>query len=457
MKKLCLLLALMLALLPASSLAATLTDTILLPREVADSYEMLYSGQLFVRDYDIGYWLVNDQGEAVSPVYADIDNTTGQLMVTFSTTNTLNSIGLLDAITGEEFIPAKYGDVEILSEHWIAGVMLTPTTNPNAPYWGLGGGNYDYVQIDLYYDGELVTTIPKEECCSVHAYGDYVRGTTDANIWWIGVNGDKQVYERYSNYSYEFNNNRYENIVTHNGSGQQAFIASCTLTAEQIDSPFIEMAEGIVDLQGNVIVAADTLPEDCTLYSCSDDWLNLRCDDYETDTTTRAVMDCAGNLVIPFDTIELPSLNSSSTWFANGFLPALTADHHLRIYNTAGEITQDVLLPESIEDSSDIRGFSSTNTHFMYIEGETPMVISMTAGLLDVSAYDEVYYSYSNTSKLLLVKQNELWGCIDDSGELVVPCMFKYQPSINHDGTRVFGIVDDEELGYLSTLCIVEY
>lgn len=450
MKRFHALLALLLALLlPASALAATLTETITLPD---GNYQMLYGGVL-VRDEGSEYWLVDPTGAAISPRYIDVDNASGSHLSTFTVSAEMNTTGLLDNSTGEVIIPASYGAVEILSEDWIAGVVLTPSDASDAPYWGLFGGKFDYVQTDLYYRGELLATIPAEECGSMAAYGDFVRFTTDTNVWWMSAAGEKVVYERNLDYTSEYNQDFWEDTITHNGTGQLAFTASCTLTADQVLQPLTLSGKDVIDLQGNVVIPADAFPSGASVSAMAGGWIKLGSYNSDTSVSSYGVMDSTGKVVVPVTECQFPNLNENSIWFSTGYLPCLTADGQLIIYNTAGEITASATLPAGTTINQ-IQGFYDCSP-LLVIKGDAPIVISATAGQLDVSAYEDVHFSSYNGYQLLPVKQNGLWGCIDMNGELVVPCMYKYQPSVSSDGTRVLGVTYNAATGYSDVLCII--
>ena len=79
-------------------------------------------------------------------------------------------------------------------------------------------------------------------------------------------------------------------------------------------------------------------------------------------------------------------------------------------------------------------------------------MLSATAGVLDVSANEEVRQDWDGGYGLLCVQQNGKWGCIDMTGALVVPCEFEYAPDTSRDNTRLLGVYRNEELGYIHRL-----
>lgn len=159
--------------------------------------------------------------------------------------------------------------------------------------------------------------------------------------------------------------------------------------------------------------------------------------------------------MLPFELAELPTLSIDPPWFSKGVLPAITVDGKMNIYDPTGALLSSTQLPEGIQNTR-IKGFYNCSP-FMVINESELIVISATAGQLDVSAYEEVYYSSINGHLLLPVKQNGLWGCIDLNGDLVVPCVFRYEPTISADSTRVLGRIPNANGADSYALYIIGY
>lgn len=452
MKKLLPLLALVLAvMLPVSALASTVTQVYTLP--VDGDFAMLDGGMLTNADYRTStVWLVDETGAPISEAFADITRVDGHLAL-FSVSEEFNTTGLMDSATGRQIVPPTYGTVEILSDNWYAGVTFAISEDDDYDYFDFRGNHFDCVQVDLFYKEQPVATLTAAECGRINAYGDYVVSYTGENVIWVNKAGEKSFPGADRDFSYEFDTDFHTGVITHNPTAQQAFVADCTLTADEVRIPVQDTKDGIIDLQGNVIIAQETLPEGAYLSTYADGWMLLACHDKETNAWRYTAANRDASVMLPFELAELPTLSLDHPWFIEGVLPAITADGKMNVYDATGALLSSTQLPEGVQ-SNQIKGFYYCST-FMVIDGDAPFVISATAGQLDVSAYEDVYYSSYNGHKLLPVKQNGLWGCIDLSGELVIPCVFRYEPAISTDSTRVLGRVINEEGYTVYTLYVI--
>lgn len=165
--------------------------------------------------------------------------------------------GLLDS-QGKLILPMEYGDFELLSDRWIAGVRLTESTDSeeNPDYRSMfGGKSYMIDTVDLYYAGEKKGTVSRKEWKNAKAFGDYL-AIQDRDGKETFYNKDFAVSGAESKYAYEYNDDYSTKTVTHLGSGQAAFTAGCTLTAEEVQqSVWVNGDKELLDLQGNVIAS----------------------------------------------------------------------------------------------------------------------------------------------------------------------------------------------------------
>lgn len=452
MKKMHSLLALLLAvLLPVSAMASTVTQVISLPPD--GTYDMLTGGVLTGTDYP-ETWIVDDTGAPISDRYPDVSAAELNL-ATFSVSEDFNATGLMDTATGRHIVPPTYGTVEILSQDWYAGMVFSVTEGDDYDYFDFRGNHFVCVQVDLFYGEQLVASLTAEECGYINAYGDYVVSYTGDNVIWVNKSGEKFYPGSDRDFSYEFDDDFRTGIVTHNPTGQQAFVPGCTLTPDEVSIPVMDADAGVIGLQGNVIIAADALPDGTFLSGYVDGWMKLSHYDDATQTWSYSAASLDGSVMLPFELAELPYMSIENPWFAEGVLPAITADGMMNVYDSTGALLSSSPLPEGVQ-STRIKGFSDCSPFMVINEGEL-IVISATAGLLDVSAYEEVYYTSYNGHLLLPVKQNGLWGCIDLNGDLVVPCVFRYEPRISADSTRVLGRIPSEEGGDVYTLYIIAH
>lgn len=438
MKKLTMLLALLAALvLPATALAATVTD-------LTFDVDCLLGGGLIVAEDYPEYWLVDDTGAPLSARYADVEEESDWNLATVMLPgDEINATGLIDTSTGAQVLPTSYGAVEMLSDRWIVGVVLVLSENPDAPYYDWSGNHYDILSADVYYNGTLLTTLTAEECGDFEAYGDFVSIITDVNILWLSAAGEKRVCELSSDYRNEFEEDYWTETIVHNGSGQQAFVPSCTLTPDQVTTPYAMRDAGVVDLQGNVVIPADAIPENAIIDGIHGGYVSIYVYDHEANRANYGLMKLDGTVLIPFMAARLPDEN----WFTYGVLPVLTLDGQLCFYDESGAVITSMPMPEGA-DVYDVDGLNEGWPMLLVDASGAYSVLSATAGVVDVSAYEEVQQDWDGGCGLLCVKQNGKWGCIDMSGSLVVPCELEYAPDTSRDNTRVLGLYQPEEQGY---------
>lgn len=442
MKKWTMLLALLVALVvPFNALAATVTDLMF-------EVDCLLGGGLIVAEDYPEYWLADDTGAALSPRYVDVseesDRTLAEVMVQGEG---INVTGLIDTCTGAEVLPACYGTVELLNDRWIVGVVLVLSEDPDAPYYDWSGNHYDLQSADVYYGGVLLVTLPAEECGDFYADGDFLRVEREDCVIWLNAAGEKRVYEYDYDYTYEYSEDIWEETFIHNGSGQQAFVPACTLTADQVEEPYTMSDAGVIDLQGNVVIPVDAIPEDAYIDEIHGGYVSLYVYDHEANKPNYGLMRMDGTLLIPFTVERLPDEN----WFTYGVMPVLTLDGQLCFYDETGALVASMPMPEGA-DVYDVDGLDEGWPMLLVDADGAYSVLSATAGVLDVSAYEEVKQDWDGGYGLLCVRQNGKWGCIDMTGALVVPCELEYAPDTSRDNTRVLGVYRHEELGYIHRL-----
>ncbi|MBE5803205.1 MAG: hypothetical protein E7316_01665 [Clostridiales bacterium] len=457
MKKiLTIILALALAcVIPLTALGATVVSTAELPADLQFS-NLLNSGKIVAygrgEDNYLQYWLTNISGEELTPHYYDIDTDSTPGLSTFVDGLTHNDAGVMNSSTGEIIVPAEYGDIDIVSDKWFVGVHLVLSDDPEAPYRNLfSDDRFDILDFDVYYGSQKVATLAKEEFGYFTAYGNYLMLRNENNYIWLDAAGEKLTYERSGSYGSEYSEDYKTKTVTHNGSGQVAFVPGCTLTSADVDRAFWMAEAGIVDLQGNVILAQDAFPhEDLRLYDSFGDYLGISVYDDELSDTLYGVMDKTGKILVPCELTDVPYLSPENPWFENGILYALSTDNHLNFYDTTGALINAIDLTPYGEDPD-----YETNGEITLIEyGEDQIALISTAkGVIDVSAYEELEFYDCG---LVAVKQNDLWGVMDQNGDVIIPCIHKGYPSITKDGTAAEGYYYNEDSDRVSLIYTIE-
>ena len=184
----------------------------------------------------------------------------------------LNNSGLLDG-NGSIVMPTVYGEIEVISDRWQAGIVLKSATADNYDYKGPAGSFYLIDRVDLFFRGTPAGSLDRLHWKDAYACGDYlqVRNRDESYTWY-----DKELHQSpVDGYAYlEYDNNYLTGDIVHMGSGQKAFCAECTLREDEVDRCRDFREGNIVDLQGNVLCH---LPDcDPVTYLTKGNWIGVR-------------------------------------------------------------------------------------------------------------------------------------------------------------------------------------
>lgn len=250
MKKL---LSLLLVLLLCAGTAACAETTVQAKEIEADNLEMNLKANTFIlSDRSTGMKRVTDAD--LNPLSEDYAYISAEDAYYEAANEDLHT-GLLDS-QGKLMLPLEYGEIQLISDRWIAGIRLVESqdSEENPDYRSFfGGKSYMIDTVDLYYAGEKKGTVARKDWKSVKAYGDYLCITNrDGNP--VFYNKEFAVSGAEADYSQEYNNDYSTKTITHLGSGQIAFTEGCTLTADEVmQSVWINNDKQLLDLQGNII------------------------------------------------------------------------------------------------------------------------------------------------------------------------------------------------------------
>ena len=246
--------ALALALVLCVCMTAACAETTV-QEKVIEAYNLelnTKADMLILTDRETGLKYVTDtEGNKVSDGYGYVSSNEGF----FTVANEDLKMGLADK-TGKLILPLEYGEIDPISDKWVAGIRLVESSDSeeNPDYRALFGGKaYMVDTVDLYYLGEKKGTVTRAEWKNAKAYGDYLtiqnrEGTQDF------YNKDFVKSPVGAKYAYEYDNDSSTNTITHLGSGQAAFTEGCTLTPEEVQqSVWVNRNDQLIDLQGNVI------------------------------------------------------------------------------------------------------------------------------------------------------------------------------------------------------------
>ena len=244
MKKfLLLVLALCLCCSIATAELVTVTEQSLTLNEAANT--------LYARSSNWKYTVVDLNLNPLSEEYEDIYE---QSEGTYRVSAANGKRGLLDG-QGQVLIAPEYDDVNVISDRWAVGITLKLSTAENYDYKSWGSDNTKFYLIDtvdLYYRSNKVHTFTRMEYEYANGFGDYIsiqdreRKNTAYNKEFV----ESPIKPEYYN---EYTENWNTGKVTHNGSGQEAFTAGCTLTPDEVRQYLWIKDNILTDLQGNVI------------------------------------------------------------------------------------------------------------------------------------------------------------------------------------------------------------
>lgn len=209
------------------------------------------------------------------------------------------SRGLLDG-QGKVLIAPQYDDVNVISDKWATGIRLVEATAENYDYksWGNETKFYLIDTVDLYYLGTKLHTFTRMEFDNAYAFGDYIviqdrekKCTAYSKDFVLSSYVPESAY---SEYDENWNTGR----VTHIGSGQEAFVAGCALTPEEVQKSVWIKKNSLVDLQGNVL--ADLTEYYTKSIDSSTNLIKVQ-DNYKK----RGILDSTGKVLIPCKYDEL--------------------------------------------------------------------------------------------------------------------------------------------------------
>lgn len=332
----------------------------------------------------------------------------------------LNVFGLIDA-QGNQIMPMQYGDINILSDRWQLGVRLVEATADNYDYKG-NGAFYMVEAYDVYHCGKLVGVLGRLDYYQSSVRGDYlyVRDHNGAYHYYnsaLKESGYQADYPGYSEYD-ELRSGKY-----HQGSGQQAFVPGCTLTADAVEEAYSVVNGAIVDLQGNE-VGRVSLPQEATIYGFIGDYTRVKSDG------KYGLMHYTGRMAIP---CEYDDIAYSDSFFQGGY-QLVEKNGKLGYVNENGEVTCDFKYAEGSWDNA----YKSPLNSVTDMEGNV-IVLSGAVGELP-DRYAEVY-TQDGCPMFAAQDLSGNFGVVDIYGKTVIPfdknCDDTYDFTIANDGSVV--------------------
>ena len=275
----------------------------------------------------------------------------------------INPNGLIDA-DGNVVIPPAYIDVKVLSDRWAVAFKAVSTDGEEYDYYNLfGSSRYLIDTVDIYFSGQLVGTLSRDDYAFAFAYGDYLcLQNRNGAYTFYNKAMEKSPYKADFSSEYDHTYVGDELVYFHQGSGEQAFCEGCSLKEEEVDQYYRIDDDKVYDLQGRAVYQA---PEGFRIDSfCSPRHINVQQDDKYGIVDLRI-----GDVVIPVEYEDVE-------YYANEGYAAVKKDSMFGYVRNGGDVTCGFEYPYDEVDK-----YYGTLSQWQDPEGGI-VVLSSTAGVL---------------------------------------------------------------------------
>ena len=335
--------------------------------------------------------------------------------------------GLVDGY-GNVLVPAQYADVNIISNRWQAGILLTPCAADDKDYTFTNYRTdeksfYRIDTADIYFDGVKVGSLNRSEygggnCTAYNAYlavtnMERVRTYYNSKMEKSPVTGDTS-----GEYTQTYNKGK--TTYVHNGTGQQAFVPSCTLTADEVLSPYCFEDGVLYDLQGNQVFKG--AHDYSTVRRFFNGYATVYFDSH------YGIIDLQGNEVLPpeYDSISSYEDNLMYKGFAG-----VVKDGKFGFVDAQGNVTSPFVY------SSDIVSHRGSFATIKNLDG-TIIVLTAGAGELQEHFAEVSIYGSSHGNAAFVGENADGKTCvIDIYGKTLVPYTDCRSMNVSNDGTTV--------------------
>ena len=387
------------------------------------------------------YCLMDAHGAPLTDaIFADMESSydCACFIVRVEGADATRSLGVIDD-TGRYLVPAQYAEVKVYSDRWQAGFVVAEADAPDQRAYILYDREtgtkryYKLDHVDFYLRGQLAGSLSAEEfgMGQVDALGDYfsVKVTPNECHYYGPTLEMSPVVTSYSDeYDYEsdYSGGTSHYIYTHAGTGQRAFEPGCTLTPDEVEMPFARQNEGVVDLQGNLVLPMEP-----------DTWFYLspRGNGYSVLSTDdgEGLLDPQGRLVVPVGYDSVGTYEDNPLKF--GYISA-EQNGMVGFLDASGNVAVDFIYPKMRVDVES--NFATLNN----IDG-TVTIISGAAGEFDDS-YDYCYTGWQG-SAVVEVRKDDQYAVLDQYGRTVIDFMPAKSIYFNVEGTMFLAVVDTNE------------
>ena len=383
----------------AAALSLTASAEISLEKayEVAGTGRFVNGSNLLIMEGNSGYYLTSMDGQVKSEeIYRRTTENEYGMIIVNQNNEELNNTGALNQ-NGQEMIPTKYGDINVLNDEWALGITLKEATADQYDYENLWGDEAYYLidTVDVYHvaDGAAtcLATLPRENIMDVKAYGSYINIQDRAT-------GTVDTYDA-----------SFQKVASDVGDIYAEPEANVKLVVYREDGKY-----GVKDAQGNIV----TEPS----FSMIGDFRYGYAEVYSDDKS--GLIDGQGNVVVEpvYDDVEslfyLPYVNEYGAGYgynANGYF-AVVQDGKFGYIDSQGNTTME---PKYSESAVEVNGVTAIltdlegNERLLAADG-TETVVEGYERIVPLQNGSGFYYRTEDA------EYNE--GMIDWHGNEIIPC-----------------------------------
>ena len=329
-------------------------------------------------------------------IYASLKGDTGYVVATsLQGSDLMNADGLLD-VDGNVLIPCEYGDIDVLSTEWAAGVKLVEATSENYDYsaW-FSDSKYLVDTVDIYHlpEGAKLATFTRSEYKDARAVNHCVNVENRAT-------GEITTYD-----------------AAFNALGTVKYTSSDDFAPADYETYYENRHYGIRDVEGNVVLE----PTYASIYSAYQGMRRVKAD----DDTSGLITDQGAVIVAPayddiISTYKLPSVAGETSGYVAAGYVAVKMDGKLGYVDVNGNLTCE---PKYIADNMDVRGASAT-----VADPLTGNIIMVAADGVEttVEGYDRIYpLDYGSGVYYEATDSNYNYGMIDWHGNVIFPTEYR--------------------------------
>ncbi len=375
------------------------------------------------------YVLIDTQGNVLSQEYGYINSNYSDvhgLYIVESDTG-VHDEGCIDS-SGNVVIPLEYADISVVSDRWMYGIKLVPSTEEDQDYtytiYGRTENTKEYYRIDtvdFFFDREKVGTLNRSEFgnSTVTAYGAYIMVTNRAG-YRVFYNNKMEKSPYQPEYSGEFDSS-YKNGTTtyiHCGSGEKAFVPEFTVPLEDLGNPYVYDKAVLYDAHGNVVFNA--MQNYDSIRSFKGGYAVVRMN------SKSGLIDLTGKEVIPVVYDDLGYSEEEPLKY--GCISAVK-DGKFGFVDANGNVTCDFVY------SNDIVRNRVTFGSVQNLDG-TIIVLSGLAGELPEHYAEVDFQGYQGSYAFVATTTEGERGIVDIYGNTLVPFSSDYtQLDVNAEGT----------------------